>query len=425
MKLYQKVFVCALAVTLLLTACESRTLAPAPEEPVIGESVVEETPQFPEEPQEPTIPEGAPGFYETRQEMNGWEVFSLSTAQDLVELSSWLQEGQNSAHCIFQLQADIDLSGIEFIPIGTKENPFQGTFLGQGYSVSGLSVTSPNYGEAAGLFGYLNGALVDSLHVSGTVTACQVAGGLAGSASDSTIQECSFNGSVYGMANDIGGLCGSAHHTEFYDCSADADVTGQESLGGFAGVLGDGCLVKNCSALGQVSAANREYWLSEYGLPEPDWGTQPDGEIMVRYIGGFVGMNIGSIQNCLSMGAVKALETAKTIGGFVGYESGSDAGCYYFLDYNAQWQPGYAVGDNASLSAQGLYYDRMATRTSFEGWDFDTTWQMGQRNPELMAQSPLTAQMVAGVPDPTAGLEGESTTPDENESAESENTEVG
>ena len=66
------------------------------------------------------------------------------------------------------------------------------------------------------------------------------------------------------------------------------------------------------------------------------------------------------------------------------------------------------MGDYASLTAQGLYYDRMASRSSFAGWDFDAVWQMGERHPELIIQDPMTAEMVAGAPDPTAGLEGDS-----------------
>lgn len=398
-----------MASLVLLGGCQSRTLTTQDPEPVVGESVVEPDPE-PVQPveQEPQIPDNAPGFYTTRQEMNGWEVFSLSTAQDLIDLSDWVQGGEDTAGRIFVLEDNIDLGGVDFVPIGTRENPFRGAFLGRGYSVTGLSVTVPDYGASAGLFGHLSYATIDSLQVSGTVTACHWAGGLVGYAKGSTIENCSFTGSVNGVLSDIGGLCGAAYASEFYSCTAGADVTGQESLGGFAGTLGQDSLVQNCAALGTVSAAGREHWLEEYGLPEPDWGTQPDTEIMVRYIGGFAGMNIGTLENCLSMGAVKTLEVAKSAGGFVGYESGSDTGCYYFMDYNAHWEPGYAVGDYASLTAQGLYYDRMASRSSFAGWDFDAVWQMGERHPELIIQDPMTAEIIAGAPDPTAGLEGES-----------------
>ena len=245
-----------MASLVLLGGCQSRTLTTQDPEPTVGESVVE--PVQPVE-QEPQIPDNAPGFYTTRQEMNGWEVFSLSTAQDLIDLSDWVQGGEDTSQRIFVLEDNIDLGGVDFVPIGTRENPFRGAFLGRGYSVTGLSVTVPDYGAPAGLFGHLSYATIDSLQVSGTVTACHWAGGLVGYAEGSTIENCSFTGSVNGVLSDIGGLCGAAYASEFYSCTAGADVTGQESLGGFAGTLGQDSLVQNCAALGTVSAAGREH----------------------------------------------------------------------------------------------------------------------------------------------------------------------
>ena len=69
-----------MASLVLLGGCQSRTLTTQDPEPVVGESVVEPDPE-PVQPveQEPELPDNAPGFYTTRQEMNGWEVFSLST----------------------------------------------------------------------------------------------------------------------------------------------------------------------------------------------------------------------------------------------------------------------------------------------------------------------------------------------------------
>ena len=265
------------------------------------------------------------------------------------------------------LQNDIDLENEPFTPIGSIGATFRGTFLGQGYTVSGLNVSEGRYGEAAGFFGVIGGnAFVDGLHVNGTVTACQMAGGLVGFAGsnrgadglseipvDVTIQNCSFTGTVYGLANDIGGL-------------------------------GDQTFVENCASFGDVIADSRESLLAKTDFPTPEWGTQSsEKEIYLRYIGGFAGMNIGTLTNCLSTGAVKTMEVAKTVGGFVGYESDQDVRCYYFMDYNAHWEAGYPVGDNASMTAQGLYYNEINKQENFDGWDFETIWQMGETHPEL------------------------------------------
>lgn len=222
--------------------------------------------------------------------MDEQRVFSLSTAQDLHDLSAWVAQGEETADCIFVLQNDIDLENELFTPIGSIGATFRGTFLGQGYTVSGLNVAEGRYGEAAGFFGAIGGnAFVDGLHVNGTVTACQMAGGLVGFAGsnrgadglseipvDVTIQNCSFTGTVYGLANDIGGFVGrtGGERVLISRCTVDADVYGEESLGGFGGCLGDQTFVENCASFGDVIADSRESLLAKTDFSTPEWGTQ-------------------------------------------------------------------------------------------------------------------------------------------------------
>ena len=89
----------------------------------------------------------------------------LRTAEDLAELSrnctldSWSQEKT------VYLEADIDLTGTDFAPIPT----FGGTLEGQGYTISGLSITGS--GNVRGLFRYIQptGAVRD-LNVTGSIS---------------------------------------------------------------------------------------------------------------------------------------------------------------------------------------------------------------------------------------------------------------
>ena len=52
----------------------------------------------------------------------------------------------------YMQQADIQLSTDEWIPIGTWDNPFTGTFTGNGFEIVGLTMTNPD-AEIIGLFG--------------------------------------------------------------------------------------------------------------------------------------------------------------------------------------------------------------------------------------------------------------------------------
>lgn len=57
----------------------------------------------------------------------------------------------------YMQQADIEMSKEEWIPIGTKDEPFTGSYNGNGYEIIGLTMTDPD-AELAGLFGAASGA---------------------------------------------------------------------------------------------------------------------------------------------------------------------------------------------------------------------------------------------------------------------------
>jgi len=57
----------------------------------------------------------------------------------------------------YMLQADIQLSTEEWVPIGTWDNPFTGTFNGNGFEIAGLTMTDPD-AEIIGLFGVAQNA---------------------------------------------------------------------------------------------------------------------------------------------------------------------------------------------------------------------------------------------------------------------------
>ena len=57
----------------------------------------------------------------------------------------------------YMQQADIQLSTDQWVPIGTWDNPFTGTFNGNGFEIAGLTMTDPD-AEIIGLFGVAQNA---------------------------------------------------------------------------------------------------------------------------------------------------------------------------------------------------------------------------------------------------------------------------
>lgn len=110
------------------------------------------------------------------------------------------------------LQEDIDVSRLNGEitgMIGTADNPFAGTFDGNGYTISNLNMVLTDvdtYGSSstmhAGLFGYTNGATIKNLHISGTydVDVLEsdelIIGGLVGQANNTTIENCYITSSM-------------------------------------------------------------------------------------------------------------------------------------------------------------------------------------------------------------------------------------
>ena len=66
--------------------------------------------------------------------------FLIEDAADLIALAGCVNGGSNCANQVFCLQGDVDLGGEEWTPIGDAAHPFLGTFLGGGYSVTGLKI---------------------------------------------------------------------------------------------------------------------------------------------------------------------------------------------------------------------------------------------------------------------------------------------
>jgi len=136
---------------------------------------------------------------------------TITTAADLKNFATNVNNGNNYADKLITLANDIDLSGYtDWTPIGTsEERSFKGTFDGGGHTITGLTINSG--GGLCGLFGYLDGATIENLFLKGVnvVGRDTDVGGLAGKANNgSVIKKCAVTGTVKGFGG-VGGLAGS------------------------------------------------------------------------------------------------------------------------------------------------------------------------------------------------------------------------
>lgn len=161
--------------------------------------------------------------------------FYISTAAQLAGLAQLVNNGNNFSTKNITLKADIKLNndavptgGNEWTPIGDSSNTFQGTFDGDGHTITGLYIndTAAGYNAYKGLFGNIAaGAKVQNLIVTGDVAAKEknskprYVGGIVGFNSG-TVQNCGFQGSVSASksnglvsSSDIGGVVGGGKAT--------------------------------------------------------------------------------------------------------------------------------------------------------------------------------------------------------------------
>ena len=240
----------------------------------------------------------------------------LRTAEDLETLARNCSLDTWSQGKTVILEQDIDLTGRTFSPIPT----FGGTFLGQGHTISGVSLTGS--GNTQGFFRYLQpGALVQDLNVSGTLSPSGLGdtlGGLAGN-NQGTLTGCSFSGTIQGQTQ-AGGLVGlNEAQGRIINCSFSGSVTGEHSVGGVVGE-NRGSVIQ-CENLGSVNTTQQD---SEAALEDLNLEQLNSTENLpvCTDIGGIAGLSTGILQSCHNRGDVGYAHVGYNVGGVAGRQSG-------------------------------------------------------------------------------------------------------
>ena len=247
------------------------------------------------------------GFYGKGTAENPYEI---RNAEDLKLLAKNVNSGTDYEGKYFKQTANIDLNNEPWTPIGTMQGeegrPFQGTFDGDGYQITNLTIS--NGGQYAGLFGYTEGAVIKNCNVTGEINGYNHTGGIVGSANVNTkIQNCSFQGNVEGNGENRGGIVGdTSSGCEVSGCFVTGTVTGEKFVGGIAG-WGAGT-IKNCYALANVTATGVNAGYNAGGIAGYAYGVTIEncyysGEVSASgSAGGIVGTAWGgTIQNCVSL----------------------------------------------------------------------------------------------------------------------------
>ena len=204
---------------------------------------------------------------------------------------------QNTGAC-GKLTANIDLENEEWTPIGKNDtSPYEGIFKGEHYTIKGLKVTS---GEYAGLFGYIRGATIADVTLTG--------------------------GSISTTGKYAGGIVAYAQSGTITGCGNENPVTGGSAtcVGGIVGAIRGSIKIDRSYNTGTIA------------------GTSDNN--VISCVGGLIGKSFvdsPKVIDCYNTGTVR---TGKYVGGLVGSTEGSD--CEFYSCYNAgSVTDGTCVGD--------------------------------------------------------------------------------
>lgn len=261
-----------------------------------------------------------------------WTI-KLSNANDLQQLYLY-----PNGH--FELTQSIDISLTEWVPVGTNSKPFTGEINGCGFAINGLKITSlqdnlqaygfigiakggkiydisftninislpaiQNTVYVGGVIGYNEGAALDKVLTSGTITIANhsssfnsYSGGIVGYTLVDDISNCENRANI--TAKTVaGGIIGYKEATAELNRFIDNNNSGTIDANIAGGIIGDGvlCLAEECYNTGAVTG--------------------------VKFAGGIVGRNYYAsiLDKCYNTGTISITSTSPTqfdaAGGIIG-----------------------------------------------------------------------------------------------------------
>ncbi len=295
------------------------------------------------------------------------QTIEISNAEELLAAVKRINEGKyENQWDTYVLTADIDLSGIEWTPIGLNTpvlefwdqngcdpnlRGFNGTFDGQGFtiynltiteeqSVSLLSLSEQHFPERkntnVGFFACIGDeGTVRNLHIKNAditlpdyyVSDYGMSGGILAATCSGRVDSVAVQGKISGFSA-IGGMIGTlggADSGNAYakDCQSDVEVTGTSQIGGMISLL-HYATIENCSSKGIVTA------VPSSGRPN-------------EMPGGFGGMAAHIIEghaiNCHAACYVLTKVPSAMVGGFCGLaEGGSITSCSVNAKKAGNWE---------------------------------------------------------------------------------------
>jgi len=223
------------------------------------------------------------------------EAYEICTVEDLLAFAGRVNGGEDLNAILME---DLDLSQTAWTPMNGKpyttreyvaQTGYEGTFDGNGHTISGIKLVSDRQVSMGSLFSTLGaGGVIKNLTLSGLSIKFGVAGG--------------YSTNVGGLANRVYG--------RISNCTVSGKITGDDAfvLGGIAAYLETGGVVEDCVSDVYISVRVTEQGIINSGYTN---------------VGGIVGDSNGLINRCVNNGNIRVDGPVhgcnNVIGGIVAY----------------------------------------------------------------------------------------------------------
>lgn len=311
--------------------------------------------------------------------------YIIKTAEQLAFLAKQVNGGETYHGKYFQLEADLDLSGSEWSPIGIGERetdgstvtkPFAGTFDGKNHKISGLTLTAGL--DDQGLFGCSSGTIGNLGIVRGNISvgSAERIGAICGY-STGTIENCWNSADITGSTEGgkyVGGICGYSTGT-IYGCLNMGDITANSFIGGICGNTAQSTQISNCFNSGSITGKEQ--------------------------IGGIAGINLNYITFCINAGELTGEESVYAVShsdDVNGNENARIENSYYNSDvFSPASDDNEVKGISTGVLCGGILnkYNRFDKKI----------WESGSITPDGSGKAQMTYVRLKNIPAAPAAME--------------------
>lgn len=279
-----------------------------------------------------------------------FKVYSIATLNNV----------RNNLAAYYIQTADIDLTGVEWVPIGTDgAGPaFSGVYDGNGYTISNLTVifdTAQNSGLFGGAsYATLKNITITDAAISGYMSGKTNEGILAGQLNMCTVTDCHVDGDVQSNTDGVGyvgGLAGQVSNSAISGCRSTGSIEANNAATNVGGLVG------------QVTNSPAQKVSNCYSQTDCSVSAAATAGGLI----GTTGVSAFTIEYCYAANVVSG---ATTVGGLVAKHTG------FAKTYTDCFWDGTVSGLITSDGGTGKTTAQMQTQGTFTNWDFTSTWEI-------------------------------------------------